>query len=232
MLTSIFPQIAQEGADTATAADITLPNFMICLFTAIILGVLTSAVFSFKTKHSKSFLLTLALLPMAVAVVIILVNGQIGTGIAVAGAFTLVRFRSIPGTAREIAAIFTTMVIGLALGTGYIAIAVLFFLLTAFLTLVLTLTGFGDRNLAEKQLKITVPENYDYNGLFDEVFEEYGVKTHLKQVRTTNMGTLYELTYLISFPEAEIPKAFVDAIRTRNGNLNVIIGDVQEPETL
>ncbi len=208
------------------------PSLMICMLTAVILGVLTSLVFSFRIKHSKSFALTLALMPMAVCIVIILVNGRIGTGIAVAGAFTLVRFRSIPGTAREIAAIFTTMVIGLALGTGYVGIAVLFFVFASALTIVLTVTGFGSGHAVKKQLKITVAENMDYNGLFEPVFEEYQVKTHMKQIRVTNMGTLFELTYDAVFPGEEIPKDFMDAIRTLNGNLNVIVCDVQELETL
>lgn len=227
MLTSIFPETAQGTAGAAT-----LPAFLICLFIAALLGILTSFVFAFKTKHSKSFSLTLALLPLAVFVVIFLVNGRIGTGIAVAGAFTLVRFRSIPGTAREISAIFTAMVIGLALGTGYIGISVIFFLFASVLTILLTLTGFGGGNAAEKQLRIMISENLDYHGLFEEVFDEYKVKAHMTQVRSTNLGTLFELTYTVTFPDNEIPKAFMDAIRTRNGNLNVSVSDAPAMEVL
>ena len=146
---------------------ITLPSLLICLAAAMILGVLTAAVFLYRSRHSASFALTLALLPMAVAVVIMLVNGNIGTGVAVAGAFALVRFRSVPGTAREIAAIFTAMALGLALGMGYLGIAVIFFVLAALFTLVLTAVNFGAAPRTEKQLKITIPENYNYEGLFD-----------------------------------------------------------------
>ena len=226
MLNSIVPESVNGGVGT-----VTLPTLMICLLVAVILGVLTSLVFSFKTKHSQSFSLTLALLPMAICIVIILVNGSIGMGVAVSVAFTLVRFRSIPGTAREISAFFTTMVIGLALGTGYVGIAVVFFVLTSLLTIILTVSGFGGSAI-EKQLKITIPENLDYNGLFDDLFDEYKIKTQLTRVRTINLGTLFELTYDVRFPSNESPKAFIDAVRTRNGNLNVIVCNVSGPETL
>lgn len=226
MLNSIFSQTAQGGV------NVTLTSLLICFGVAILLGILTSFTFSYKIKHSQSFALTLALLPMAVCIVIVLVNGKIGTGIAVAGAFTLVRFRSIPGTAREISAIFTAMVIGLALGIGYIGIAVIFFAFTAVLTIVLTTLDFGGSNTMQKDLKITIPENIDYNGLFDDLFEEYKLKTSLIQVRTINMGTLFELTYNVRFPEKEIPKSLLDGIRSRNGNLGVVVCNEADVETL
>lgn len=207
---------------------ITLPSLLICLAAAMILGVLTAAVFLYRSRHSASFALTLALLPMAVAVVIMLVNGNIGTGVAVAGAFALVRFRSVPGTAREIAAIFTAM----ALGMGYLGIAVIFFVLAALFTLVLTAVNFGAAPRTEKQLKITIPENYNYEGLFDDVFQNYQIQAGLERIRTTNMGTLFELTYHASFPGGRIPKEFLDELRARNGNLTIVVGDVMEKEML
>ena len=211
---------------------ITLPSLLICLAAAMILGVLTAAVFLYRSRHSASFALTLALLPMAVAVVIMLVNGNIGTGVAVAGAFALVRFRSVPGTAREIAAIFTAMALGLALGMGYLGIAVIFFVLAALFTLVLTAVNFGAAPRTEKQLKITIPENYNYEGLFDDVFQNYQIQAGLERIRTTNMGTLFELTYHVSFPGGRIPKEFLDELRARNGNLTIVVGDVMEKEML
>ena len=211
---------------------ITLPSLLICLAAAMILGVLTAAVFLYRSRHSASFALTLALLPMAVAVVIMLVNGNIGTGVAVAGAFALVRFRSVPGTAREIAAIFTAMALGLALGMGYLGIAVIFFVLAALFTLVLTAVNFGAAPRTEKQLKITIPENYNYEGLFDDVFQNYQIQAGLERIRTTNMGTLFELTYHASFPGGRIPKEFLDELRARNGNLTIVMGDVMEKEML
>ena len=212
--------------------NITLPALLICLGAAMALGVLTALTFSYKSRHSASFSLTLALLPMVVSVVIMLVNGNIGTGVAVAGAFALVRFRSVPGTAREIAAIFTAMAIGLALGMGYIGIAAIFFALAAALTLSLTAVNFGAMSKYEKNLKITIPENYDYEGLFDEVFEKYRVRVRMEKIRLTNMGTLFELTYHAAFPGGEIPKAFLDELRARNGNLNIVIGDFSDRDIL
>lgn len=211
---------------------ITLSGFLICLVVAMALGVLTAVVFTYKSRHSASFALTLSVLPMVVCIVIMLVNGNVGTGIAVAGAFTLVRFRSVPGTAREIAAIFTTMAIGLALGMGYVGIAVIFFLFAAGFTLILTKINFGAASKCEKQLKITIPENFNYEGLFDDLFEKYTVHTHLKKVQTTNMGTLYELTYEVLFSDTVVPKEFIDELRARNGNLNISIGDFSDREML
>ncbi len=213
-------------------SSVTLPAFIMCIAVALALGILNALVFSFKERHSASFALTLALLPMAVAVIIMLVNGNVGTGVAVAGAFALVRFRSVPGTAREIAAIFIDMGIGLALGMGYIGIAVIFFAFAAVCTLLLTAVNFGGSDRHEKQLKITIPENFEYDGLFDDIFEEYTSKWSLEKIRTTNMGTLFELTYHVTLPDGKVPKSFIDGLRTRNGNLTITIGDFADKEML
>lgn len=218
--------------DNIIILPITLPVLLTCLVIAMVLGVLTSLVFSFRSTHTKSFSLTLALLPMVVCIVIMMVNGNIGAGVAVAGTFALVRFRSVPGTAREIAAIFTAMAEGLIVGMGYVGIAVLFFLLASALTLVLTAINFGSSGRNVKELHITIPENFDYNGLFDEVFEKYLKKSELIRIRTTNMGTLFELTYRVTFPGEFLPKEFLDEIRAKNGNLNVVLGDFEIHESL
>lgn len=212
--------------------NITITAFLICIAVAMILGVLTALVFMYKCRHSTSFALALAILPMVVCIVIMMVNGNIGTGVAVAGAFALVRFRSVPGTAREIAAIFTAMAIGLALGMGYVVVAVLFFIFVAIFTIILTTINFGASSKFEKQMKITIPENFDYEGLFDDVFDKYNVSAELEKIRTTNMGTLFELTYHLVFPEAKIPKDFIDELRVRNGNLNIVIGVFVDKEVL
>ncbi len=212
--------------------SITVPALIICLAAALGLGILTSLVFLFRSKHSPSFALALALLPMVVALVILLVNGNIGTGVAVAGAFALVRFRSVPGTAREISAIFVSVAIGLALGLGYIGIAALFFVIAAVATVILTAAHFGGRAGVEKQVRITLPEDLNYDGLFDEVFDRYTTGHELQKIRTTNMGTLYELTYLATFTGGQVSKEFIDEIRTRNGNLNIVVGVPEERETM
>ncbi len=211
---------------------ITLPAFLVCMVAAMALGVLNALVFLYRSRHSASFALALSMLPMVVCLVIMLVNGNVGAGVAVAGAFTLVRFRSVPGTAREIAAIFTDMAIGLALGMGLIGIAVLFFLLTASFTLLLTKINFGAASRYEKQLKITIPENFSYEELFNDIFEQYTTSTYLRKIQTTNMGTLFELTYEVRFSDTVVPKEFIDEIRARNGNLNVSISDFSEKEML
>ncbi len=212
--------------------SVTLTSLLVCLFSALVLGILTSLVFLYKSRHSSSFALALALLPMVVALVILLVNGNIGTGIAVAGAFALVRFRSVPGTAREIAAIFVTVAVGLALGLGYIGIAVIFFLIAAAVTIILTMAKFGESSESEKQVMITIPENLNYEGLFDDVFRNFTTDYELKKIRTTNMGTFYELTYLATFPDSQVPKAFIDEIRARNGNLGIVVGLPEEREQM
>ncbi|MCC8043565.1 MAG: DUF4956 domain-containing protein [Oscillospiraceae bacterium] len=218
--------------NTIFTNGITAVSLIICIIVAIVLGLLTALVFLYRSRHSASFALTLSLLPMTVAIIIMLVNGNIGAGVAVAGAFALVRFRSVPGTAREIAAIFTAMALGLALGMGYVGIAVIFFAFTAVLTLILTRVNFGAASRYEKHLKITIPESFDYNGLFDDVFDKYTTRVHLEQVKTTNMGTLFELTYSVTMNDTSVPKDFLDELRTRNGNLNISIGDLSDKDMM
>lgn len=211
---------------------ITVTQLLVCLVAAMALGVFNAQVFLYRSRHSAGFALTLAMLPMAVAIVIMLVNGNIGTGVAVAGAFALVRFRSVPGTAREIAAIFTAMALGLALGMGYIAIAVIFFLFTAAFTLALTKVEFGAPSRYLRQMKITIPESFNYEGLFDDIFQQYTRSCQLERIKTTNMGALFELTYQVEMKEDQVPKEFIDQLRTRNGNLNIVVGNFSEKEML
>ena len=218
--------------NTVIDPALTLPVLLLILLVAVVLGLLTALVFTFRSRHSASFALTLTLLPMTVAAIILLVNGNIGTGVAVAGAFALVRFRSVPGTAREIAAIFAEMALGLALGMGYIGMAVILFAFTALLTLILTALRFGAPSAKTRLMKITLPENVDYETLFDDVFSQYRVHAELQRVRTTSMGTLFELTYLLTFPTPQVPKAFIDELRIRNGNLGIVVGAVSEGEAL
>lgn len=210
----------------------TAQQLCIVLVAAMALGVLTALVSSYKCRHSGSFMLTIAVLPAAVTLVIFLVNGNIGAGVAVAGAFALVRFRSVPGTAQEIVDIFLSMTVGLALGMGYLGLAVLFFVLVSCFMLALKRAGFGVPSRREKQMKITVPENFNYEGLFDDVFQKYTTSVNLQKVHTTNMGTLFELSYDVVFPDERIPKEFIDELRARNGNLNIVIGSTPERESL
>lgn len=202
----------------------TLSAFLMCLFSALILGVLTALVFSFRSKHSDSLMLALALLPPIVTLVIMMVNGNIGAGLAVAGTFSLVRFRSAPGTAREICGLFMSTAIGITCGMGFIGIAAVFYLVMAAFLLLLTFFRFGEAASSQRQLKITIPENLDYDGLFDDIFDKYTSQHELVKVKTSNMGTLYELTYSINLKTSDVSKQFIDDIRCRNGNLNIVCG--------
>ncbi len=186
----------------------------------------------FKNRCSQSFAVALAVLPAIVQIVIMLVNGNIGAGVAVAGAFSLVRFRSAPGSAREIGYVFLAMAIGLATGMGYVVLAAVFFVVIAVVMLLLAAVNFGSKHDSERVLKITIPENLDYDGLFDDLFEKYTTSHELVKVRTSNMGTLYELQYRIVLKSAQPPKAFIDDIRCRNGNLNIICGRVNTDDAL
>ena len=217
--------------NSITSAGMTTWTFLVCILLAVVLGIGTAVVFSIKSRNSASMALTLSIMPAAIALVIMLVNGNVGAGVAVAGAFTLVRFRSVPGTAREIAAIFVDMAVGLACGMGHIWLAGLFFVVMAVLVIALTLLGFGERS-GNQQLKITIPENLDYNDLFEDLFKKYTSRWELVRVRTTNMGTLYELCYDVVLKDEKKTKAFMDEIRCRNGNLNITLGRPVEGTTL
>lgn len=216
--------------DSIIGTELTVESFIICTSVSLILGVLISAVSMYKTRSSQSFAVTLAILPAVVQIIIMLVNGNIGAGVAVAGAFSLVRFRSAPGSAKEIGAIFLAMAVGLAAGMGYVFLAAILFLLVSAVMIILTATGFGSRK-TEKTLKITIPENLDYEGLFDDLFEKYTLSHELVKVKTSNMGTLYDLEYIITLKGA-VPKSFIDDIRCRNGNLNIVCGRTGEKEAL
>ena len=205
----------------------TLPSLLMILAGALILGILTALVFSFKNKLSSSLSLTLAVLPVAMSMVALMVNGNLGIAVSVAGGFTLVRFRSIAGTGREISAVFTVMTLGVICGMGYLGIAALFFAVVAVLVLALTALHFGEKQ-NEKLLRITIPEDYDYVGLFDDVFKKFSVKSSIDKIKTTNMGSLIEVTYRVSLPGDTVTKEMLDELRARNGNLCVMVTSCEE----
>ena len=213
-------------------AAMTVSAFLICLLGALVLGVLTALVFSFRSEHSGNLPFALVLVPPIVTLVIMMVNGNIGAGLGVAGAFSLIRFRSAPGTARELSGLFTGTAIGLACGMGYVGIAALFFLVVAITVLALTLLRFGEKSRSYRHLRITIPENLDYDGIFDDIFEKYTTDHELQKVKTTNMGTLYELSYDVELKDPAHTRAFLDAIRCRNGNLNVVCSREDDRELM
>lgn len=191
------------------------------------IGCFLSMVYTYKNKPSKSFLLTLGLLPAIVCVVIMMVNGNIGAGVAVAGAFSLVRFRSAPGTAREIVAIFLAMGTGLICGMGYLGYAVLFAGILGIIILVFNLSCDSILGSEEKLLRITVPEDLDYAHEFDDVLSQYTENYHLNAVKTTNMGSLFKLTYSVTLKNEASTKRMIDDLRIRNGNLEISLCDQQ-----
>lgn len=206
--------------DSVFSGALTLEGYLLSLLSALALGLVTALVFMYRNRASRSLVTTLVLLPAAVQTVILLVNGNLGIGIAVAGAFSLVRFRSVPGSAREISALFIAMAIGLAAGTGYLLAAVLFTLLMGLSMLLLARLRFGEAKEGVRELKITVPENLDYETLFDDLLSKYTKESELTKVRTTSMGSLYELTYRVVMAGGAT-REFLDSLRTRNGNLNI-----------
>ena len=201
-------------------------SYLLCLLGAIACGSITAFAASYKTSSTKSFLVSLILLPAIVDTVITMVNGNIGTGVAVMGAFSLVRFRSVPGKARDIVSIFLAMTAGLACAAGYIAIAILFTILVCIIMIVLAHLSFGDDKLME--LRITVPESLNFHGEFDDIFKEYTKKHRLVKTKTSNMGSLYKLTYTIEMKDKKELKSFIDKLRCRNGNLEISASEYLE----
>lgn len=214
------------------SGELNAATFLLCSAVSLLLGVGTALVSMFRSKSTAGFAVTVAVLPVVVQTVIMLVNGNLGAGVAVAGAFGLVRFRSAQGSAREIGAVFLAMALGLASGMGYLALAVSLFALVSAVTLLLSALRFGERNAQERILRITIPENLDYDGLFDDLLDEYTASYALDKVKTSGMGTLYELEYRITLKGNAAPKAFLDAVRCRNGNLNVSCGRENRSESL
>ncbi len=208
-----FESILTEG--------LTPTVYLICTAFAFLCGVIVALAACFKNRVTKSFLMSLVLLPPIVETVILMVNGNVGTGIAVAGAFSLVRFRSVPGRAKEIAAIFLVMTAGLTCAAGYPGIALLFSLITA--AAILLLSFIPVKSEKESDLRITIPESLNYADVFQDVFAEYTRGTRLVQVKTTNMGSLYKLYYRVQLKNAAKTREFIDALRCRNGNLEISI---------
>lgn len=207
-----------------TMGSVTTAELMICMGVAILLGFLIAGTYMVTSDYSKNFVITLTVLPVVVQAVILLVNGNLGTSVAILGAFSLVRFRSVPGTSKEISTVFLAMAAGLAAGVGLVAYAAVFTVIVCTLMVVLTKTSFGEKKATERALKVTIPENLDYNEIFEDIFVKYTKKSSLERVKTTNMGSLFELMYLVTLKNVAEEKKMIDEIRCRNGNLTVQIG--------
>jgi len=202
---------------------LTLTTTLICTGVSLGLGILLAATYIIQGSYSKTFVVSLSVLPILVQAVIMMVNGNIGTGVAVAGTFSLIRFRSYPGTARDITSIFCAMLIGLASGMGYVGFAFIITLIFCITSIILTKLPFDFSDKESRELKITIPESLEYNDVFADIFASYSKSVSLERVRTTNMGTMFELTYTIALNEPGKEKQFIDELRCRNGNLPISI---------
>ena len=211
--------------DTDLTTVISVNDFMLCLVFSLVLGLVMAFSYMYRTRYTKSFVITLALLPAVVCVVIMLVNGNVGTGVAVAGAFSLVRFRSVPGTAKEICTLFLAMGAGLIAGMGYLGFAVLFTLVMCIAFVLYNRLDFGTKKNSEtfKTFTITIPEDIDYSGIFDDIFAEFTISQDLVRVKSTNMGSMFKLTYNVMLRDISREKEMIDKIRCRNGNLEIVV---------
>ena len=207
---------------TADFTTVTNGTLLLSSLVSIVLGVIIAASFNFRNKKSRGFLMTLSVLPFIVQIVIMLVNGNVGTGVAVMGAFSLVRFRSVPGNAKDICSIFLAMAVGLATGTMHLILASLAVIVVCALNIVFTLIPENNASGTEKELTVLIPESLDYASVFDDIFENYTTQNELTQVKTVNMGSLYKLKYTIKLKDKTKEKEMLDEIRVRNGNLEVI----------
>ena len=212
------------GTTESAMATVTSTGFMWCTLASIILGLLCALIYMYKHNYSKNFVVTLALLPVIVQMVITLVNGNLGAGVAVMGVFNLVRFRSIPGSAKDIGSVFLAMAIGLATGMGYIGVAAILTVVVGVFNLIYVTTKFGERAESSKMLKITVPEDLEFEGAFDGVLDNYTATYELQNVSTSNMGSLYQLEYHIQMKAAGLEKRMIDELRCLNGNLKISLG--------
>ena len=221
MLDNLFKGIF----DGELSSVISVSDFMLCLGFSLVLGLIMAFAYMYRTRYTKSFVVTLALLPAVVCVVIMLVNGNVGTGVAVAGAFSLVRFRSAPGTAKEICTLFLAMGAGLIAGMGYLGFAVLFTVVMCAVFVLYNRLDFGSKkNVATyKTFTITIPEDLDYSSIFDDIFSEYTSAYDLARVKTTNMGSMFRLTYNVTLRNPAQEKEMIDKLRCRNGNLEITV---------
>ncbi len=215
MLETIFSPIY------TSTSDITTTVYVICSLASLVLGAVIAWAAGYKSRQSKSFMLALLLIPVIVQMVIMLVNDNVGAGVAVMGAFSLVRFRSAPGSAKEIVSIFLAMATGLATAKGYLALAAVFVIVVCLIMVLSNFITVKEKDDLMRELRITIPEDLNYAHEFDDLFEKYTKQSKLMNVKTTNMGSLYKLSYQVELNSEDIVQAFIDELRCRNGNLEI-----------
>ena len=211
--------------DTDMTNVITVNEFLMCIACSLVIGIILALGYMYHARYSKSYIITLAVLPAVVCVVIMMVNGNIGTGLAVAGAFSLVRFRSVPGSAKEITMLFLAMGTGLLTGMGYIGFGFVFAVIMSVVMFLYNRLDFGVQKHAQryKTIRITIPEDLDYSNVFDKVFEVYTDAYELVRVKSFNMGSMFRITYNLTMKKDANEKEMLDMLRCRNGNLEITI---------
>ena len=207
-------------------------SILISILIAIVLGLVIALIHTKTTKYTKNLTITLAILPLLVQIVIMLVNGNLGTSVAILGAFSLIRFRSLPGNSREIVSVFFAMVVGLAIGTGFIYLAILLTVVVCLLMIILSYSKLGDINALDRNLKIMLAEDNDYTEIFNDIFNKYTTKVELMKVKTVNMGSIFQIDYNITLKKNINEKEFIDELRIKNGNLKIILSRQTTEEEL
>ena len=220
-----FEELFKGIFDTDFTTVISITDFLLCVGFSLVLGLIMALAYMYRTRYTKSFVVTLAVLPAVVCVVIMMVNGNVGTGVAVAGAFSLVRFRSVPGTAKEIGTLFLAMGAGLIAGMGYLGFALLFTVLMCAVFMLYNRLDLGAKKKAAlyKTVTVTIPEDLDYADVFTDIFTAYTRSYELTNVKTTNMGSMFRLTYEVVLKDTAKEKEMIDKLRCRNGNLEITV---------
>lgn len=209
--------------DVFTGTTINPASMFGAIGVGLVLGLILAKVYQYKTIYSKSFMMTLVMLPTLIAIVIFLVNGSLGAGVAVMGAFSLIRFRSAPGGAKELLAIFLAMTIGIAVGMGYLVFASVFTIIMSVVMLLLETVNFGQMKHSMRQVTVVIPESLDYETVFDDIFQKATNYVEPANVKTSDMGSLFKIKYIVQLNGTMTEKELMDALRTRNGNLEIAI---------
>ena len=219
----MFDELITSIYSSDATANISFTQFAAAFGVSLLLGMMIAAAYMHNTRYTKSFIVTLAMLPAIICVIIMMVSGSVGAGIAVAGTFSLVRFRSVPGTAKEICAIFLAMATGLITGMGYLGLAAVFSAVLSLAMVVFNHIDLGAKQNADryKSIRIMIPEDLDYSGVFDDVLAGYTSQCELVNVKTTNMGSMFRLTYDVVLKDPSREKELIDKLRCRNGNLEI-----------
>ena len=206
---------------TGVTSDLTIAQVLYCVLTSILCGIVIAVCYRLVTYSSKTFLATIAILPTIVMAVIMMVNGNLGVGVAVAGSFSLIRFRSLPGKASDLAVIFAAMAVGLATGTGFLGFAGLMTLILCVIGFVFAKAPMLEEDQTYRHVKITIPEDLDYATAFDDIFANYTKEHKLESVKTVNLGAMYLVSYDVRLKDVAKEKEMLDALRVRNGNLTI-----------